>query len=164
PARGTHGPRRCPRRRDGAAAPSRGQRQELAKRGPPRLGRVRRPQDSRGHPRRVRQLLAGREAGRAGHARPPARPCAGTDGRGPGAGAARLRAADTPAEIVRQLRGFQDAVLDKQIADLWGAVRETPAERKALITEWKRKLATVPKTPADVNLGRAVFAKTCLNC
>ncbi len=71
---------------------------------------------------------------------------------------------DIPAEIVRQLRGFEDAALNKQIADLWGSVRESPAERKALIASWKQKLTTPAKTPADVNLGRAVFAKTCVNC
>jgi putative membrane-bound dehydrogenase-like protein len=78
--------------------------------------------------------------------------------------AKKLPANDIPAEIVRQLRGFEDASLNKQIADLWGAVRDTPAERKALIAEWKKKLAAPTKTPADVHLGRAVFAKTCLNC
>ena len=75
-----------------------------------------------------------------------------------------ILASDIPAEIVRQLRAFQDVSLDKQIADLWGTVRESPAERKALIAQWKTKLTTPTKTPADVSLGRAVFTKTCLNC
>jgi putative membrane-bound dehydrogenase-like protein len=78
--------------------------------------------------------------------------------------AKKLPATDVPAEIVRQLRGYQDASLDKQIADLWGVVRESPAEKKKLIAEWRAKLTAPAKTPADVNLGRAVFAKTCLNC
>ncbi len=73
-------------------------------------------------------------------------------------------AADVSADIVRQLRGFQDAALDKQIAELWGVVRETPAERKKLIAEWKAKLGAPGKTPVDVNLGRAVFGKTCQSC
>src|SRR5262245_52680860 len=79
-------------------------------------------------------------------------------------GAKKLPAADIPAEIVRQLRGYQDASLDKQIADLWGVVRESPAERKALIASWKKRLTASTAPPGDVNLGRAVFAKTCLNC
>jgi putative membrane-bound dehydrogenase-like protein len=78
--------------------------------------------------------------------------------------AKKVPANDIPAEIVRQLRGYQDASLDKQIADLWGAVRDTPAERKKLIAEWKTRLGTPTKTPADVHLGRAVYAKTCMNC
>ncbi|MCE9562559.1 MAG: DUF1080 domain-containing protein [Planctomycetes bacterium] len=78
--------------------------------------------------------------------------------------AKKVPATDIPAEIVRQLRGFEDAGLNKQIADLWGSVRESPAERKVLIAQWKQRLTTPTKTPADVNLGRAVFAKTCVNC
>ncbi|QJW97742.1 PVC-type heme-binding CxxCH protein [Frigoriglobus tundricola] len=71
---------------------------------------------------------------------------------------------DVPAEIVRQLRGYQDAQLDKQIADLWGVVRESPAEKKKLIAMWKAKLTAPMAPPGDVNLGRAVFAKTCQQC
>ena len=71
---------------------------------------------------------------------------------------------DVSAEIIRQLRGFQDAAIDKQIAALWGTVRETPADRKKLINEWKVKLTTPVKTPPDVNLGRAIFGKTCQSC
>jgi putative membrane-bound dehydrogenase-like protein len=78
--------------------------------------------------------------------------------------AKKVPAADVPAEIVRQLRGFQDAAIDKQIADLWGTVRDTPADRKRLIEEWKIKLTAPDKTPPDVNLGRTIFAKTCQNC
>jgi putative membrane-bound dehydrogenase-like protein len=78
--------------------------------------------------------------------------------------AKKIPATDIPAEIVRQLRGFEDAGLNKQIAELWGVVRESPAERKKLIGEWKARVTAPAKTPADVNLGRTVFAKTCLNC
>jgi putative membrane-bound dehydrogenase-like protein len=73
-------------------------------------------------------------------------------------------AVDVSADLVRQLRGFQDPALDKQIAELWGTVRETPADRKKLIAEWKARLTAPAKTPADVSLGRTVFAKTCQSC
>jgi putative membrane-bound dehydrogenase-like protein len=78
--------------------------------------------------------------------------------------AKEVPAADVPAEVVRQLRAFQDAALDKQIADTWGVVRESPAERQQLIKQWKGKLQSPTAAPPDVNLGRAVFARTCLNC
>lgn len=71
---------------------------------------------------------------------------------------------DVPAEIVRQLRGYNDAALDKQIAELWGVVRESPEEKKKLIAAMKRQLSASTAPPGDVNLGRTVFAKTCLNC
>lgn len=78
--------------------------------------------------------------------------------------AKKLPAADVPAEVVRQLRGYDDAALNKQIADLWGVVRESPAERKRLIGEWKAKLTKAAVPAGDVNLGRTVFAKTCQQC
>jgi putative membrane-bound dehydrogenase-like protein len=78
--------------------------------------------------------------------------------------AKKVPSTDVPAEIVRQLRGYQDATLDKQIADLWGVVRESPAEKKKLIALWKMKLTAPTAPPGDVNLGRAVFAKTCQQC
>jgi putative membrane-bound dehydrogenase-like protein len=78
--------------------------------------------------------------------------------------AKKVPAADISAETVRVLRSHQNADLDKQVADLWGVVRESAADRKALIAEWKKKLSAPTKTPPDVNLGRAVYSKTCLNC
>ncbi|MBP3960094.1 DUF1080 domain-containing protein [Gemmata sp. G18] len=76
----------------------------------------------------------------------------------------KIPATDVPAETVRQLRGYQDAAIDKQIAELWGVVRESPAERKKLIGEWKAKLTRAGMPAPDVNLGRTVFAKTCVQC
>src|SRR5262245_13613047 len=78
--------------------------------------------------------------------------------------AKKIPATDISAETVRLLRGFQDKELDKQIADLWGAVRDTPEERKKLIAQWKSRLTAPMAPPGDVNLGRAVFAKTCMQC
>ena len=68
-----------------------------------------------------------------------------------------------PAEIVRQLRNLNDKELDKRIAEVWGIVRTTPADRARLIADWKRKL-NAPAPPADLALGRRLFAKTCMQC
>ncbi|HEX4611675.1 MAG TPA: PVC-type heme-binding CxxCH protein, partial [Urbifossiella sp.] len=76
----------------------------------------------------------------------------------------RVPVADVSAETVRQLRNLQDAGVDRRIAELWGVVRATPADRLKLIAEWRAKLTTPTKTPPDLNLGRAVFAKTCQQC
>jgi putative heme-binding domain-containing protein len=54
--------------------------------------------------------------------------------------------------------------LDKQIADLWGTVRATPAERQQLIVAWKKRLTAPMAPPGDPILGRTVFARTCQNC
>ena len=78
--------------------------------------------------------------------------------------AKKVPAADISAETIRQLRNLQDKELDKLVAETWGVVRDTPADRKKLIAEWRTKFAIAPKTPPDLNLGRAVFAKTCQQC
>lgn len=78
--------------------------------------------------------------------------------------AKQVPAADVSAETVRQLRNIKDATLDKQIADLWGVVRDTPEDRKRLIGEWKGKLTRPYSGPVDLGLGRAVFARTCQQC
>lgn len=76
----------------------------------------------------------------------------------------KIPSTDVPAELVRQLRGYNDATLDKQLAELWGVVRESPEEKKKLIAMWKAKLSSPMLPPGDVNLGRAIFAKTCQQC
>ena len=78
--------------------------------------------------------------------------------------AKQVPTADVSAETVRQLRNIKDATLDKQIADLWGVVRDTPEDRKRLIGEWKAKLTRPYSGPVDLGLGRAVFARTCQQC
>jgi putative membrane-bound dehydrogenase-like protein len=74
-----------------------------------------------------------------------------------------LPASDVPAEIVRQLRILNDKTLDARIAEVWGIVRATPADRLKLIADWKKKL-NAQVQPPDLPLGRAIFAKTCQQC
>ncbi len=75
----------------------------------------------------------------------------------------KVPAADVPAEIVRQLRNLHDKDLDRRIAEVWGLIRATPADRLKLIAGWKRKL-TSPAPAPDLAQGRAVFARTCQQC
>jgi putative membrane-bound dehydrogenase-like protein len=77
--------------------------------------------------------------------------------------AAKVPAADVPAETVRQLRNLKDSTLDALIVKAWGTVRKTPADRAKLIAGWKKKLSN-PDIPVDLPLGRAMFAKTCQQC
>ena len=72
--------------------------------------------------------------------------------------AKKVPASDVPAEIIRQLRNLGDPKLNARIVQLWGIVRDTPADRKKLIAEWRD--VAIPSTPApDLSQGRAVFAK-----
>jgi putative membrane-bound dehydrogenase-like protein len=77
--------------------------------------------------------------------------------------AKRIPASDVPAEIVRQLRTLHDKTLDDRIAQVWGIIRTTPADRARLIADWRRKIMQAESAP-DLGLGRAVFAKTCQQC
>ena len=79
--------------------------------------------------------------------------------------AKKIPPSDVSAETVRQLRNLGDKELDRSIADLWGIVRDTPADRAKLIAEWRKKLSAPSKAPSpDLSLGRAVFARTCQQC
>jgi putative membrane-bound dehydrogenase-like protein len=77
--------------------------------------------------------------------------------------AKKVPANEVPAEVVRQLRVFNDKALDKRIGEVWGIVRKTPADRIKLIADWKRKLSAAGPQP-DLMLGRAMFTKTCQQC
>ncbi len=76
----------------------------------------------------------------------------------------RVPATDLPADLIRQLRNLKNDDLNKRIVEVWGAVNDTPAERLKLIAQYKRMLSQPPEQPADVALGRAIFAKTCQQC
>lgn len=76
----------------------------------------------------------------------------------------RVPANDLPADLIRQLRNLKDEELNARIVEVWGAVNDTPAERLKLMAQYKRMLSQPPEQPADVALGRAIFAKTCQQC
>jgi putative membrane-bound dehydrogenase-like protein len=76
----------------------------------------------------------------------------------------KIAAADVSADIVRNLRNLKDAGLTKRIAEVWGVVRDTPAERAKEIARYRKMLASATPQAADVALGRAIFAKTCQSC
>ncbi|HEY8503167.1 MAG TPA: family 16 glycoside hydrolase, partial [Gemmataceae bacterium] len=71
---------------------------------------------------------------------------------------------DLTADLVRQLRDLGDAQLDAQLARVWGTARESDADKKKLIDEYKRLLTESAPAKPDPWLGRAVFAKTCQQC
>jgi putative heme-binding domain-containing protein len=76
----------------------------------------------------------------------------------------RIPAADLPADLVRQLNNLHDASIDELLAEIWGTVRSTAEDKAALIAQYRELIATTPKQQVDLQLGRAVFAKTCQQC
>ncbi|HEY2786286.1 MAG TPA: PVC-type heme-binding CxxCH protein [Fimbriiglobus sp.] len=79
-------------------------------------------------------------------------------------GEKKIPASDVPAGSIRQLRNLGNKDLDAKIVAVWGVIRNTPADKKRLIADWKRKLSASYQGPQDLALGRAVFAKTCQHC
>lgn len=75
----------------------------------------------------------------------------------------RLPRGDLSGELVRQIRNLKNKELDAQINRVWGAVNDTPQQRRKLIERYQA-LATKNGPPPDVALGRALFAKTCQQC
>ncbi|HYV34514.1 MAG TPA: c-type cytochrome, partial [Gemmataceae bacterium] len=72
--------------------------------------------------------------------------------------------ADISAFDARQIRSFNDEGLNKKLALVWGEVRDSPADKKALIAKWKAELTSKELAKADKSNGRALFNKTCATC
>jgi putative membrane-bound dehydrogenase-like protein len=78
--------------------------------------------------------------------------------------AKKIDAKDVSADLVRQLRSLKDKDLDNRIAEVWGVVRATPADRQKQQATYRKMLQSVPEVPTDLSLGRAIYAKTCAQC
>ncbi len=74
----------------------------------------------------------------------------------------KIAANELSADTIRQLRNLGNAELTKRVADVWGIVRDTPADRVKLIAQQRKALSTVQ--PTDASMGRALFVKTCAQC
>jgi putative heme-binding domain-containing protein len=79
-------------------------------------------------------------------------------------GSKRVPAQDLPAEVIRQIRNLKVPALDEQLAQVWGTVRDTPADRAGLIARYRYTLRVSPSFVPDPRLGRAVFARVCQQC
>src|SRR5262249_14294820 len=119
-----------------------------------------RTRDALRGPRRPRAAGPGRAARSPQHPCPPRTPGPRRAANPPAllAGVARKRAAARArwAEFARQMRNLRDAALGRRIAETWGVVRATPADRARAIAAWRKKLTAPAEGPPDVALGRAV--------
>lgn len=71
---------------------------------------------------------------------------------------------DLSADLVRQLSNLHDAAVDKLLAETWGQVRPTAADKARLIADHRRLLTREPEIEPDLQLGRAIFGRTCQQC
>src|SRR5207245_6921529 len=75
--------------------------------------------------------------------------------------AKKVAAADVPAELVRQLRNLHDKELNARISEVWGIVRDTPADKAKEMALYRKMLTASYQARPDLPLGRALLAKTC---
>ncbi|OJW16253.1 MAG: dehydrogenase [Planctomycetales bacterium 71-10] len=78
--------------------------------------------------------------------------------------AGQVASKDLSADLVRQIRNHKDAEVDALIGKVWGAARETTADKAQLIEKYRKILTAGYAKKPDVELGRAVFARTCQQC
>ncbi|NOZ41363.1 MAG: DUF1080 domain-containing protein, partial [Planctomycetes bacterium] len=72
---------------------------------------------------------------------------------------------DLSADLVRQIHNLKDQRATKLLTDMWGSVRNTPADKAKQIRKLRQMLAvTALDANVDPHLGRAIFAKTCQQC
>lgn len=64
----------------------------------------------------------------------------------------------------RQIRGFNDGALSKRLAEVWGELRDTSADKRALIAKLKTQLTPAALDAADKSAGRVVFESLCATC
>lgn len=76
----------------------------------------------------------------------------------------KIPKADLTAPLVTQIQGMKDPALDAWLAKNWGAVKETSADKQAMIAKYKEFLHPDLILRADMNRGRALFAQTCVVC
>ena len=71
---------------------------------------------------------------------------------------------DVSAFHARQIRSLNDDELTKQLGQVWGELRDSPADKRDLILKLKAELTPQTLGSADVSRGRALFVKTCSAC
>jgi len=73
-----------------------------------------------------------------------------------------------PAELTafhaRQIRSLNQPELDRRLAEVWGELRDSGPEKRALIARIKPQLSPAVLAASDPGRGRVVFNKLCASC
>jgi putative membrane-bound dehydrogenase-like protein len=64
----------------------------------------------------------------------------------------------------RQILSLKDATLDKQLAEAWGELRESAADKRTLMAHLKEQLTPAVLAQADKSAGRALYTAACAIC
>jgi len=79
-------------------------------------------------------------------------------------GTGKIARADLTPFHARQILSFKDAALDQQLAEVWGELRESAADKKQFMAKLKQQLTPAVLAQADKSAGRAVFNMACGIC
>jgi putative membrane-bound dehydrogenase-like protein len=78
--------------------------------------------------------------------------------------AGRIPRADLTPFHARQIRSFNDDALTRQLKESWGGIRDTSADKQALIARLKPSLTPDRLRAADPGKGRVLFTNLCGAC
>lgn len=78
--------------------------------------------------------------------------------------AGRISREDVSAYHARQIRSFNDEGLTKQLSQVWGEMRESAEDKRALIAKLKTTLTPEVLAKADKSAGRLVYSQVCATC
>jgi putative membrane-bound dehydrogenase-like protein len=78
--------------------------------------------------------------------------------------AGKISRDDLTAFHARQINGFHNAALNAKLAEVWGASRESSADKTALIATWKKRLTPALLAQADQRKGQVLFKQICASC
>jgi putative membrane-bound dehydrogenase-like protein len=78
--------------------------------------------------------------------------------------AGRIPRTELTAFHARQIRSLGDTSLTKRLADVWGELRDSPADRRERMAKLKEQLDPTTLSKADQSQGRAVFNRICASC
>jgi putative membrane-bound dehydrogenase-like protein len=81
-----------------------------------------------------------------------------------GDGPGKIARSDISAFHARQIRGFNDEALTKKLTEVWGELRDSAADKKALIEKIKKQLDAATLAKADLSQGRVLFTAICGAC
>jgi putative heme-binding domain-containing protein len=76
----------------------------------------------------------------------------------------KIPRADISAFHARQIRSLSDTALNKKLTEVWGELRDSPADKQQLIARWKTQLTPAALAKSDTSQGRLVFNTVCAAC
>ena len=76
----------------------------------------------------------------------------------------KIAKSDISAFHARLIRAFDDPDLNSQLAELWGEVRVSTADKRLLIDRFKSQLTPNALVAARPSQGRVLFQKDCASC